>query len=191
MHLSEAVKVLVLGQAKAMPILRATDLGHLFPNDKPAALKRGIGKLVEIGLLSRVTKGIYLNRAAPFMGMESAGRLVAHIRPYDLSYLSYESALSQHGVIDQIPFVSTFATTGRRGNFDTPVAVMELTHTRRTPKEIFERTIYREDIRCRIASPDLALEDQHRLRPVVVDCYVDESDLREARADWRAIKDAA
>ena len=185
MRLRDAVRVLVLGKGKQKQILTATDLNHLFPNDSPAALKRGIRSLVEVGLLARVTHGVYLNRAAPRLGMEAAGRLVAHIRPYDVSYLSYESALSWHGAINPIPHVETFATTGRRGRFNTPVAHMELTHTRRTPKEIFARTLFREDLRCRVASPDLALEDQRRARPDLAGCYVDEVYMNEARADWR------
>lgn len=187
MRLSEAVKVLVLGKAKNLQILGTPDLGHLFPNDSEEALKRGIRSLIDVGLLSRVTQGLYLNKAAPPLGMEAAGRLVAHIRPFDLNYLSYESALSWHGVIDPIPFVSSFATTGRRGRFDTPAADIELTHTSRKPTEILARTIFRADIRCRVASPDLALEDQRRARPDLARGYVDEISLAEARSDWAAM----
>ena len=185
MRLREAVRVLVLGKGRDRQILTATDLRRLFPGDSPAALKKGIAHLGGIGLLSRVTHGVYLNMAAPHMGLEAAGRLVAHIRPRDLSYLSYESALSWHGAINPIPYIESFATTGRRGRFSTPAARIELSHTRREPNEILARTLFRDDLRCRVASPDLALEDQLRVRPDVAGCYVEAVYMEEARACWR------
>ncbi len=185
MRLRDAVRVLVLGKGRQRQILTSSDLACLFPEDSPAALARGVRSLVDVGLLSRVTHGVYVNCAAAPMGLEAPGRLVAHIRPHDVSYLSYESALSWHGAINPIPHVETFATTGRSGRFKTLVAHLELTHTRRTPKEIFARTLFRKDLRCRVASPDLALEDQRRVRPYMIGCHVEEVYLSEARADWR------
>lgn len=64
------------------------------------------------------------------------------MRRGEYSYISLESALSQYGVISQIPIDRlTAMTTGRSGEYKTPWGVIELTHTERSVSDILAATI--------------------------------------------------
>ncbi len=141
--------------------------------------------LVEAGLLERVTRGTYLNLAATPMGFDAVGRLVRRLRAGHWSYLSYESALAEHGSINQVPLTSTFATTGPSGEFSTRYGVIEFVHTDRPTLEIQARTRYQADADTFVASPDLAKEDLTRARPHMLH-LVDDAYHGLAREEWRA-----
>jgi predicted transcriptional regulator of viral defense system len=64
-------------------------------------------RLVRRGLLVRLTSGIYI-----LPEQYTQIDVVANIL-YQPSYLSFESALSRYGVLSQIPYVLTFATTAK------------------------------------------------------------------------------
>lgn len=88
MTLREAVQVLVLGAGRELPVLSTQSLRTLFPEDDDSAFGMGVRRLVDIGLLERVGRGMYLNRAAPPMGLQGMGTLASHLRAGHLSYLS-------------------------------------------------------------------------------------------------------
>lgn len=64
------------------------------------ALKRWVGE----GILERVSQGIYL----PMGSLVSMETLAAQL--YLPNYLSFESALARHGILNLIPYTLTFAT---------------------------------------------------------------------------------
>ena len=182
MIIREAIHVL-LGEGRKLPLLTHQDLRKLFYKDRPAAFAKGLGMLVDIGLLDRITRNVYLNRVAPDMGFDAIGRIVRYVRPGHLSYLSYESALAEHGSINQVPIVSTFATTGPSGRYSTRYGVIELTHTNRSARKILSETAYEEYSDSFLASPTLALEDLKRSRPHMFH-LVDDEYHREAMREW-------
>ncbi len=182
MTIREGIHVL-LGEGRVFPLLTYQDLRKLFYGDRTAAFAKGIGVLVEVGLLERITRNLYLNRAAPDMGFDAIGRIVRYIRPGHLSYLSYESALAEHGSINQVPVISTFATTGATGRYSTRYGVIELTHTNRSARKILSETAYEEYSDTFVASPDLALEDLKRSRPHMLH-LVDDEYHRHAKHEW-------
>jgi len=57
------------------------------------------------GIIERVAQGIYI----PMGGMISVENVAAQL--YIPSYLSFESALSRHGILNLIPYTITYATT--------------------------------------------------------------------------------
>lgn len=167
MTLSDAVQMLVLGPGKNFPVLTTRGLQTLFHEDKPKAFNKGIGMLIAEGLLERVTRGVYLNRAVD-LGAKDVGTLVRYLRQAHLSYLSYESLLSEVGSISQIPMLYTFATTGESGKYDTRFATIEFTHTNRVASEILANTVFDEVRSFRVASPAFAYEDIQHARPTVL-----------------------
>ena len=191
MRLSEAVRVLVLGEAGNMPVLTHNDLRCLFPRDGDASLKAGIKRLIGIGLLSRAAPKVYLNHMVNLGRPDIAGRVANCIRPHSLNYLSYESALRYHDMIDQIPHISTFATTGRNGEFKTSAGTIQFTHTPVPAVEIMAETEYVSDRHCLMASPRLTLKDTRRARPEVVLAYVSDEDRKDAEREWNARRKAA
>ena len=185
MKLADAIRVLVLGAGRRFPVIGTQGLRLLFGGDGDHAFNRGIRRLVAVGLLERVGRGVYLNRALPDMGMEGAGVVARHLRPRRLCYLSYESALAEFGSISQVPMVYLIATTGNAGEYSTRYGDIEFSHTRRSDVEILRNTVFDERIGLRIASPELASGDLRRIRPGNLH-LVDEEVHAEVLADWRS-----
>ncbi len=85
------------------------------------------------------------------------------LRRGEYNYISLESALSEYGVISQIPIVRlTVMTTGRKGVFKTPYGVIEFTHTDRDDIDILNNTIL-SDRPLRIATESAAIRDLKRV----------------------------
>ena len=165
MSLADAVRVLVLGEGRQFPVITTRGLRLLFDDDDDYAFNMGIRRLISIGLLERVGRGVYLNRALPDMGLEGLGVVARHLRPRHLCYLSYESALAEFGSISQVPMVYVVATTGNGGEYGTRYGDIEFSHTRRGDLEILRNTVFDDRIGLRIASPDMAHDDLRRVRP--------------------------
>jgi len=64
-----------------------------------------LNRLVENGILERIGTGIYRLFTAKVSVEKIAGSL------YMPNYLSFESALSRHGILNLVPYTLTFATT--------------------------------------------------------------------------------
>ena len=77
---------------------KITGLGR---NSLYVALKRW----VDGGVLERVSQGVYIPMGEDFPVEKIAAQL------YLPNYLSFESALARHGVLNMIPYTFTFATT--------------------------------------------------------------------------------
>ena len=90
-------------------------------------------------------------------------RVACAVRRGEYSYISLECALSEWGVISQIPqSYLTVVTTGRKGVFSTPYGVIEFTHTQRSAAKILKNTVQRERP-LRIATAPAALRDLRRV----------------------------
>ena len=117
------------------------DLRIAFPDEADKTLEKTIEKLVKEQILSRPARGVYLfelsrNKNNGYL-LEAIART---LRQNEQSYVSLESALSEYGVISQIPISHlTVMTTGRAGKVETPYGVIEFTHTKRGFMDIVER----------------------------------------------------
>ena len=183
MSLADAIRVLVLGEGRQFPVIGTRGLRLLFGDDDDHAFNMGIRRLIAVGLLERIGRGVYLNRALPDMGLEGVGVVARHLRPRHLCYLSYESALAEFGSISQVPMVFLIATTGRSGECSTRYGDIEFSHTRRSDVEILRNTVFDDRIGLRIASPRLAHDDLRRIRPGNLH-LVDDETHTEVLADW-------
>lgn len=74
---------------------------------KRASLYVTLHRLVRYGVLERLHRGVYQLAVRPGDVPRMANLL------YMPSYLSFESALARHGILSQIPYTVTFATTRR------------------------------------------------------------------------------
>ena len=185
MTLRDAVQVLVLGDGRELPVLSTQGLRTMFPEDDDSAFSMGVRRLVDIGLLERIGRGVYLNRAAPPLGLRGMGTLASHLRAGHLSYLSYESALAEFGSISQVPLVSIIATTGNSGAYQTRYGDIEFTHTSRQDIEIVRNTEFDERLNLLVASPVLAYDDLRRVRPGNLH-LVDAETHAEVLAEWNS-----
>lgn len=71
------------------------------------SLKVAIYRMAAKGVLLKIKRGVYQSAFNPVDVAKIANQL------YYPSYLSFESALSLHGILSQIPYTQTFATTKR------------------------------------------------------------------------------
>lgn len=122
-------------------IFTNSDLAKIFHESSSRAVRAGIQRLVEANILVRACKGIYINNLAQSKRSDLLERLATTIRRGEYNYLSLESALSEYGVISQIPIDRlTVMTTGRKGEYKTPFGTIEFTHTKRSVNDILEHT---------------------------------------------------
>ena len=115
------------------------DIAKIFPEDSARALKAGLNRLIKQGFLIRAVKGIYVFSLSRQKGKDTLELIARMMRRGEYNYLSLESALSEYGVISQIPIDRlTVMTTGRRGEYKTPFGTIEFTHTKRPASQIVE-----------------------------------------------------
>lgn len=139
------------------------DLAKLFPEDSPKTLQEGINRLRRQGLLEGVSRGIYHYALARTDAPYLLERIACVMRRGEYSYVSLESALSEYGVISQIPVDRlTIMTTGRKGTYRTPYGTIEFTHTSRPVSNVLERA---RDVGrpLRLATPAAAWADLKRV----------------------------
>ena len=137
MKLAEAAIALQDQDSHGVLAFSRADLGVLFPHDNDAAFTSGLNRLLKARFLMRAARGVYVN----MLSNNQANRLEAVakcLREGCVNYISLESALSQQGVISQIPMRLTVMTTGRKGTFHTPFGVIEFTHTSRPLMDVCE-----------------------------------------------------
>lgn len=163
MHYANAIETLLNWSRQGRVIFTRNELRLLFPDDGDAAFKAGVDRLVVRGVLHRISRGVFVfalaERGDPYM----LERIAALLRRGAYSYLSLESALSEYGVISQVPLAGiTVMTTGRAGMFRTPYGRIEFTHTKRGAADILDRT---RDVGrpLRLATPEAAARDLRRV----------------------------
>jgi len=109
----------------------STSMKMMFPESDRARAK-ALAAHQASGLVERVARGLYINPRARSLPQDILSALVTWIRPLEFNYISLESALSEMGLISQIPSRLTVMTTGRSQTFTTPYGTIEFTHTSQT-----------------------------------------------------------
>ncbi|MFZ3429212.1 DUF6088 family protein [Vibrio harveyi] len=121
-------------------------------------------RLVKNQILERVARGIYLYTLSRDRFSSNTLEIIAKtLRRGEYSYISLESALSEYGVISQIPVDRlTVMTTGRKGEYKTRYGVIEFTHTKKSVPDIVDsiRSVGRP---LRIATEETAIRDLKRV----------------------------
>lgn len=145
-----------IGDIKLIQILRNFDKPYFTVADleKILGLKRdslyvALNRLVKSGVLIRLKRDIY-QPAFQSLELEKAANEL-----YYPSYLSFESALSRYGILSQVPYTLTFATTRRSKKLMLGKREVEY---RQLKKEYFFGYVL--DNGLYIAEPEKAILDQ-------------------------------
>lgn len=162
-QLMDAISGLATAQAC---LFTPDDLRPLLPGLSDAAFKTLLSRAVVQGHLSRICRGLYVyEKTRPDRGLVLF-HAVSKLRPLALNYLSLESALSDAGVISQIPINRiTVMSSGRSSVVDCGRwGSIEFVRTRQKPEELAGQLHY--DSRCRLwrASVAQALRDMKATR---------------------------
>ncbi len=167
------------------PVVTRAGLRRVLGPISESTLSVLINQLVRAGTLVRVRPGLFINTTRPFPA-RGMSLLLTALRPNSLCYLSFESALSYWGSIDQVPTIWTFATTGSSGTFPTPWSAVEMRHTSRRRAEILKHTGLLDEDGMLIASPQMAAEDCVRHRRTT-SALIQPEDHALAMEDWRSL----
>ena len=138
------------------------DLQGALPDQSRGAFKAMVSRAVRNGLLQRVCRGLYLY---PQVSAPGGGLLLYHaaakLRAGQFNYISLESALSDAGIISQIPMNWVMLmSSGRSGVVQCgDFGHIEFVHTNKQSARIADQLTY--DSRCRLwrASVSLAIKD--------------------------------
>jgi hypothetical protein len=145
-------------------LFSAADLQVACPSSSnPAVL---LSRASTAGILQRVCRGIYLYPRVDY----PRGRVLFHtaalLRANAFNYVSLETALSDAGIISQLPMDCITLMSSGRTNFVScgEFGRVEFVHTARRPDDLAGQLAY--DAACRLwrASPALALRDMRATR---------------------------
>lgn len=145
-------------------LFSATDLHSACPPaTNPAVL---LSRAVKAGMLRRVCRGIYLYPRVDYPRGHVLFHAAALLRANAFNYVSLETALSDAGLISQIPFDRiTLMSSGRTHVVDCgEFGRIEFIHTRRRPDVLAGQLTYDAARRLWRASPALALRDMRATR---------------------------
>ena len=164
MNKLDAITVFNAFDQKGKYVFLKNDMNKLFPKDNKKALDEGLRRLVKAGLLKRACRGVYVNAFAKSLDRHIIEYIAKALRRSAYNYISLESALSEYGLISQIPLDHlTVMTTGREGIYKTPYGVIEFTHTKRSVKDILNHIQVMSDRPLRLATREAALRDLRRV----------------------------
>ncbi|MCP4276005.1 MAG: hypothetical protein GY779_06590 [Gammaproteobacteria bacterium] len=137
------------------------DLRALLPDLSAAAFKTLLSRAVKAGYLARVCRGLYLYDRVDYPRGLLLFHAAARLRADTFNYISLETALSDAGVISQVPINwITMMSSGRSNSIRCgDWGVIEFVHTSRGPDDVAAQLQY--DSRCHLwrASVELALRD--------------------------------
>lgn len=142
------------------------DVRGLLPDLSDAAFKTLMSRVVSLGHLDRVCRSLYAYKPNQFSRGLLLFHAAAYLRSDDFNYISLETALSDAGVISQIPInYISIMSSGRSstiscGKFGT----IEFVHTEQKPTDVMAQLVYDGDCRLWRAIVPLALKDMKRTR---------------------------
>ena len=142
------------------------DLRGTFPAYTAGAFRALVSRAEKAGLLRRICRGIYLYPKVNYARGLILYHAAARLRAGEFNYISLESALSDAGVISQIPMNwITLMSSGRSqiircGNYGT----IEFIHTSKRSADLVDQLSY--DPRCHLwrATVALAIRDMKAAR---------------------------
>lgn len=141
-----------------------SDLRALYPHLSDSAFKTLLSRAVSSCLLSRACRGVYLfEEASPADGL-LLFRIAALMRANNFNYISLETALSDVGVISQVPFNWVSIMSSGRSNLIScgKFGSIEFIHTKQSPTDLVKKLSYDSNCGLWRASVALALNDMKR-----------------------------
>lgn len=139
MHTTIALQRLNEWDQQKRYVFALKDLSKIFLEDNFKSLQAGLNRLIKLGALLRPSRGVYVFNWAHSRDAYTLEHIAKTLRRGEYNYVSLESALSEYGVISQIPIDRlTVITTGRKGIYTTPFGTIEFTHTKRKSADFLD-----------------------------------------------------
>jgi len=119
-----------------------------------SAVTQSLNSLTNDGIISKIYRGIWAREGAGAIGSYD---IIPYLFPKHRAYVSFISALHLHGIIEQIPQVTTLASTAHGRIISTKVGVFRV--HRINPSFFAGFDWYKENGSFLIAEPEKALVD--------------------------------
>ena len=140
------------------------ETGLLLAGDvDPAGIRRQLSRWKEAGKVYQLRRGLYA-LPPPYQKVRPHPFLVAN-RLMPASYVSLQSALAYYGMIPEYVPVTTSVTSGRPGNWETPLGTYDFRHIQVGFLNGYQYVDVDEEQSAFIASPEKALLDLLYLQP--------------------------
>lgn len=137
------------------------DLKALCPKLTDNTFKTLLSRMVKTNSLERLCRGLYGYKSSVYSKGLLLFHAAAYLRSDEFNYISLETALSDSGVISQIPInVISIMSSGRSNKISCgKFGIIEFIHTTQKPADLLTQLTY--DTHCRLwrASVSLALHD--------------------------------
>lgn len=142
------------------------DVRGFFPELNDVAFKTFMSRVVASGYLDRVCRGLYAYKPEVFAHGLLLFHAAAYLRSNECNYISLETALSDAGVISQIPInYISIMSSGRSNKISCgKFGIIEFVHTEQKPIDLMPQLMYDADCRLWRATVSLALQDMKRAR---------------------------
>lgn len=163
MNRADFMKTMDDWDGRGRRVFTGSDMRKIFHEEDERTLGLSLRRMVDRENLEHPARGVYVNPRSRWPRTHLVEEVARALRRGHHMYVSLESALSEYGMISQIPVgYLTLMTTGRRGTFSTDYGVIEFTHTSRDPEDFLSgvRDVGRP---LPLASPDRALRDLRRV----------------------------
>ncbi len=138
-----------------------SDMRALVPDISEEAYRSLLSRASRDGNLTRLCRGLYLFVPAKANLGYLLYHVAARLRANEFNYISLETALSDAGVISQIPINwITLMSSGRSNRIDCGrFGTIEFIHTKKKPAELAPQLVYDRSCRLWRAKPELVLRD--------------------------------
>ena len=125
-------------------LFSSADFQVPFADLSPAALKMLLGRAVRDGLLVSVCRGLYLYDKVDWPRGMVLYHAAAKLRAHTFNYISLESALSDAGVISQVPLQWLTLISGGRSSIIrcSQWGSIEFIHTKKTAGQVTAELVY-------------------------------------------------
>ena len=137
------------------------DLKALYQGLSDTSFKTLLSRAVQAGHLGRVCRGLYIYKRTTSPNGLMLFHAAARLRADEFNYISLETALSDAGVISQIPMNWISIMSSGRSNIIScgEFGTIEFIHTSKKPAPLLKQLVY--DTNCRLwrANVPLALKD--------------------------------
>ena len=156
----DAIKTLCDLDRDGRAVFTVAELRSIFPERSGHTFTAGLRRLVAQGILKSAAHGVYVNALSRGPRAWRNEEVAIRLRSGEYSYVSLESALSEFGVISQIPVGrTTMMTTGRSGEIHSIYGTLDFTHTARSVRDILSSTLVIKGRPLRFARVETALRD--------------------------------
>ena len=133
-----------------------------FSSENENSIRISLSRHIKNGIILRIAKGIYVNPRSRYIPMFRLEHIASYIRNFRTIYLSFESVLSECGLISQIPMRLTFISKEKSAVFDTPYGIIEYTKTNKDFNLYGNKFYFSKERNIFIATPEQALDDAYR-----------------------------